>query len=527
MGDATGESSYEYDRLGRLIRSQDGDGDAVGWEYNLDNEPVEITYPNGETVSRSYDDDGRLKSTTDWLGNTTSFGYNKDSELQAITFPTGTDETDEYTYDPAGRMSGVTMGEGAGTLASLSYSDNSAGRLESLVSKGLPGAEEESFSYDENERVTKAGTAEFGYDDAGNVTEAPGTINGFDEASEIESAAGATFAFDEEGERTNEVPSSGPETAYEYDQAGELTAVERAEEGGSTAIAESLTYNGLGLLVSRAVGLSHHRLVWDQSASPELLLSDGEDSYIYGPRGLAVEQISPGGEPTYLHRDQIGSTRLLTNASGEASGAFTYGPYGALTGHTGPATTALGYAGQYTLAQSGLQYLRARFYDPGTAQFVTVDPAVEATGEPYAYAGDNPVRFKDPTGLSFAEALEEFGLPCFTCAGEEMVREGLEGVVHGAEWFLTESLGQEELDEGEGIPDEAEEIPCSPDRNWRQDKKVTERELKGAGLDAHELKELGSRSDIYKDREGNLYEKPKGGKGPGEPLGINIREPNR
>jgi hypothetical protein len=53
---------------------------------------------------------------------------------------------------------------------------------------------------------------------------------------------------------------------------------------------------------------------------------------------------------------------------------------------------------------------------------------------------------------------------------------------------------------------------------------VTERELEEAGLDAHELKGLGSGSDIYKDREGNLYEKPHGGRGPGDPIGINIKD---
>lgn len=62
-------------------------------------------------------------------------------------------------------------------------------------------------------------------------------------------------------------------------------------------------------------------------------------------------------------------------------------------------------------------------------------------------------------------------------------------------------------------------------RNWRQDKKLTDRELKDAGLDAHDLKKRGQRhTDIFKDREGNLYEKPKNGKGPGDPLGINIKD---
>ena len=40
-----------------------------------------------------------------------------------------------------------------------------------------------------------------------------------------------------------------------------------------------------------------------------------------------------------------------------------------------------------------------RYYDPGTGQFLTVDPLVQETGQPYAYTGDDPVNGADPLGL--------------------------------------------------------------------------------------------------------------------------------
>jgi hypothetical protein len=43
--------------------------------------------------------------------------------------------------------------------------------------------------------------------------------------------------------------------------------------------------------------------------------------------------------------------------------------------------------------------MRARTYDPATAQFLTVDPAVALTRAPYDYAGDNPINEQDRTGL--------------------------------------------------------------------------------------------------------------------------------
>jgi RHS repeat-associated protein len=433
MVDGTGESTYEYDQLGRLTHSEDGNGQTVGWEYDLDDEPISLTYPNGKSIDRAYDEAGRLESVTDWLGHTTTFSYDSDSEPTATDFPSGTGNTDGYTYDRADRMSGVTMKKGAETLASLSYARDPAGQVESLVSEGPPGTGAEGFAYDGDERLTEAGEAGYGYDAANDITEAPGTTNAYDQAEQLESTTGAEFAYDEEGERIAETPPTGPATIYGFDQAGELTDVERTEEGEVTAMAEDFSYDGNGLLASRTVGSSTKHLVWDQGESPASLLSDGEDSYVYGPGGLPFEQISSAEVPTYLHHDQLGSTRMLTDGSGIDVGTFTYGAYGTLTGKTGTATAALGYAGQYTMDQSGLQYLRARFYDSGTGQFLTRDPLEKVTRVPYGYAGDDPLNRDDPSGLFL-------GIPGTPSTGE--VVAGVVGVAEAAwEFGTTHTVG--------------------------------------------------------------------------------------
>ena len=41
-----------------------------------------------------------------------------------------------------------------------------------------------------------------------------------------------------------------------------------------------------------------------------------------------------------------------------------------------------------------------RYYDPGTGQFLNVDPLVEQTGQAYAYTGDDPVNGVDPNGAA-------------------------------------------------------------------------------------------------------------------------------
>jgi RHS repeat-associated protein len=70
-----------------------------------------------------------------------------------------------------------------------------------------------------------------------------------------------------------------------------------------------------------------------------------------------------------------------------------------MTASTGTVSTNLGYAGQYTDPTTGFEYDQARWYDPGTGAFITVDPAEQTTGQPYSYANDDPITNTDPSGL--------------------------------------------------------------------------------------------------------------------------------
>ena len=82
-----------------------------------------------------------------------------------------------------------------------------------------------------------------------------------------------------------------------------------------------------------------------------------------------------------------------------------YLPYGGNRNATGKWTmpTDRGWQGQIQDADTGLDYLNARYYDPALAHFISADEMTDndqtAAANPYGYAAANPILFNDPTGL--------------------------------------------------------------------------------------------------------------------------------
>jgi RHS repeat-associated protein len=422
--DGTGTTTYKYDQLDRLTESKNGHGDTDGYEYDLANEQTKLTYPNGEAVSHGYDSDGRLKSVTDWLEHTTEFAYDPDSELATTTFPSSTADKDTYAYDDADSISEVKMLKGAETLASIGYLRNNDGEITKATSTGLPGEATSTFAYDKNSRLTEGAATTYEYDAANNPTAIANNTYTYNEANELEAkkleaTTVNTYTYNELGERTKTTPTTGPATTYGYDQAGNLTTVTRPHEGETPAINDTYAYDGNGLRTTQTISGTTSHLTWDMTGQLPTILSDNTNSYIYGPNAQPIEQINTStGTVAYLHHDQQGSTRLITGSTGKTEATYTYRPYGELTGSTGTAATPLGYDGQYTSSDTGLIYLRARTYDPASAQFLTADPLASVTGTLYAFTKDNPVSYVDPGG-------QIFGIP-----GTPSTNELVEGITH-------------------------------------------------------------------------------------------------
>lgn len=414
MTDGTGTTTREYDQLGRLTEVKNGNEEVIEYAYDLGDQQTEIVYPNSEPVERSFDKAGRVETITDWLGNETSFEYNADSQIHATVFPEETANVDEYAFNPARELAEISMKRGEEALASMSYTRDGIGQIETIEEEGFPEVPEYEYEYDAKNRLTKSNGTTFGYDKVNNVTKISSTTYEYDKGDQIETASSASFEFDELGQRVKETPEEEESTTFSYDQAGNLVAIE------SPGVENTFAYDGTGMKATETKNTSTYPMFWDSTAGLPLQIRGGQDYFIYGPDGLPIEQIT-AGNAMFFHHDQLGSTRVLTDTSGEVVGTYRYGPNGAFWKHTGEKGTLMGFAGQYRMhTGSQLIYMRARTYEPVTAQFLTPDPLAGVSGETYAYAAANPVNFTDPTGL----LAEECGCPHPPCPPKQPAGEG-------------------------------------------------------------------------------------------------------
>lgn len=400
--DGTGTTTMSYDSLGRLTSRTSGAGKNISYAYDLAGNITGQTYPNGQTVTRTYDTANNLTSLTDWLNNTTTFTTTTDSQPATTAYANGVTAT--VTYDNAGRTTDVTAATATTTLASFTYTRSDNGNLTSAATTGVT-QPVESYGYTDRDQLATINTTGYSYDPTGNPTTlASGATLSYDAANQPaqHTLSGTTtpITHDNQGNRlTGPAPTTGTST-YTWNQANRL----------KTANGTTFTYSADSLRASRTPATGPTQTyTWDTTQSVALMLTDGSLSYIYDAAGNPIEHIDSNGAVHYYQQDQYGSTRLLTDGTGSVSATFTFDPYGNLTAKTGTADTLLRWNGQAQDADTGLYYLRARYYDPTTAQFLSVDPLAAITKAIYSYANNNPLNESDPLGLWSWNPLEWTG----------------------------------------------------------------------------------------------------------------------
>lgn len=124
--------------------------------------------------------------------------------------------------------------------------------------------------------------------------------------------------------------------------------------------------------------------------------------------------------------DRLGSVMSTSDGYGQYLGATAYLPYGQSQTGTPPPGSGFGFAGYRYDAETGLYYVRNRYYDPRLGRWLQPDPIGQEGGvNLYAYVGNDPLNLTDPLGLSPSElGSGAFGLvrpepglgsPCIEC----------------------------------------------------------------------------------------------------------------
>ena len=373
-----------YDALNRVTSQTDADGNHIGYAYDTQGNLSVLTYPDGKELEYSYDKNGNVILVTDWENRETRFSYDKNGRLVRTERADGS--TESRSYDKAGQLLQIKDTAKDGRLITdLSYSYNENGNIEQIRDKnaGTAGmkSKTETMTYDAVNRLISYNGKAVSYDTDGNMLYGP--LNG----------QMASFTYDCRNRLIRTETDSGEVTKYLYD--AENNRIGIIKNAGTEQ--ESRT----GYVVDRTSGELTQIL---QSRTEEAAKSAdvGITTYLYAGNRLLAED---GEEYLTYHFNNVGSTTAVTDKSGNIKYRYAYSVYGELLkGNYGEVLFL--YNGQYGVQSddSGLYYMRARYYNAAIKRFInqdTVTGSIESSQSlnRYAYVEGNPVSYLDPFGL--------------------------------------------------------------------------------------------------------------------------------
>ncbi len=262
------------------------------------------------------------------------------------------------------------------------------------LSRDLSGTHQ--YQYDALYRLTQVTypgpqTDAYTYDAVGNRLTKNATAYTYDNADEMLTAGGVSYGYDANGNQT----SRGTDT-FAYDHENRLT------QSVIAGVSGTYIYSGDGLRVSRNIGGTSVSYTWDVVAGLPVILQDSPgNTYVYGID--LISRTDSGGIQEYYLYDGLGSTSDLANGAGNTVASYQYDVFGSLRAQTGSSANEFKFTGEQ-VDSSGLQYLRARYYDPASGRFLRHDPAPApifrpAANNAYAYVANNPTSWVDPSGL--------------------------------------------------------------------------------------------------------------------------------
>lgn len=400
-------TTYSYDAMGNMTRRGPPGENGVSYEYDSIGRLTSTTYPSGVELTQSYNIDDTLSSLVVDSKELIKYSYDLGQNVVSTTYDNGL--VDNRTYDGYSRLSSIGLKKNKASVFSKAISYTNTGLISTTATTVDSVDDSREYGYSAVRRLESVlkglESSAYSHDTSSNLLSGPqGTQEYSTDGTLISSVSGAetaSYDYDLRGNRLSKTVGS-KSAAFTWTQDDKLAS---AISTGSNPFTVDYTYGADGLLSTRTEDGNSSTYVWDTSRSVPTMLEDGDYSYLYGVGTAPFAQIKKStGVLTYLHGDERESIVAATDSSGDLLWSRSYDEYGSQKNETShkPSSvkTAFGYAGQYQDKTTGLYNLRARWYDPQTASFLSKDPALLLTGESHAYASGDPLSFTDPLGLA-------------------------------------------------------------------------------------------------------------------------------
>ncbi|HEY4027422.1 MAG TPA: RHS repeat-associated core domain-containing protein [Candidatus Dormibacteraeota bacterium] len=446
----SGGYGFVYDARGRqtgVTLTVGGTSYPMTATYNDAGDVLAAVYPDGETVTTAYTAQGWLSGVSTTQGTTTTTllsGASYGGVGGAFGDVTGANLAGgayQYsaTYDLLGRAVDLTTKtSGGATLFEQARTFDPVGNIATVATTLPGGTDHQAFCYDEQNRLTWAGSAgtppctgsaigagtltaaqysqSFTYDTMGRLASGPPGSYTYGSGAHVHAAtaAGASYTagYDAAGDMTCRAPTGSTTCAgaspngaqLGYDNEGQLVSWQSAPT--SPATSDQFLYDGQGQRVAQVVTQGGATTTTVYVGGVEAVTTSGgaTTTRTYYHAGGRLIAMALNGTFSYLASDNLGSANAVLSTGGTVTAAQLFTPFGVVRYSSGTMPTDYGFTGQRGDAASGLYYFGARYYDPVAGQFTSADTVLPGGGfnlmglSRYAYTRNNPTSRTDPSG---------------------------------------------------------------------------------------------------------------------------------